>query len=115
MVSLHAAAASFRARAHAQAEGDEARAEGLRRLYPEIARALQDLGATEVWAFGSLVHGDVHARSDVDIAVRGLDSATFAEALGVMSRLVPAEFDLVRLEAAPPGLVARIVAEARRL
>lgn len=94
---------------------DEARADGLRTLLPQAADLLRALGATEVWAFGSLVAGGVHADSDVDLAVAGLDDSGWARALGALDALIPAPVDLVLLERATPGFASRIRREGQAL
>ncbi|MEM9149645.1 MAG: nucleotidyltransferase domain-containing protein [Cyanobacteria bacterium P01_F01_bin.3] len=69
-----------------------------------------DFGATKVVLFGSMLSvNDIHMRSDIDLAVWDLPSKGYIEAL---TKLMWAsdEFgvDLVRIEEAPPSLVAYI-------
>jgi predicted nucleotidyltransferase len=79
------------------------------------ARLLADrFGASEVWVFGSTVTGLVHERSDLDLAVRGLDSGAYFPALAALMDVTAVDVDLVRLEEAFPDLAASI-ARGRRL
>ncbi len=66
----------------------------------------EELGATQVRLFGSLVHGALfHARSDVDLAVWGLDEKIYYQAVSRLLDLDPAiEVDLIRVEDATLSL-----------
>ena len=96
---------------------EERRARTLR--MQEVARAcarllVQDFGVRRVYLFGSLVDPDLaHDRSDIDLAVEGLEKAAYWRALSDVWRLLPAgvELDLVPLEDAWPGLAERVRAE----
>ena len=68
-------------------------------------------GATRVRLFGSLASGDYTGRSDVDLAVEGLASEEYFEALADLMELFDAPVDLVRLENARPSLRDRVAAE----
>jgi predicted nucleotidyltransferase len=114
-VSAHDAAASLHVRERDLVRQVEERAASLRALFPEAAQCLRGMGATEVWAFGSLVVGDAHGGSDVDLAVAGLSADGYATALGVMSRLFPADVHLVRMERASASLTERIRREGKSL
>jgi predicted nucleotidyltransferase len=89
----------------------------------EVARAcarrlIEDFGATRVYLFGSLVQENlVHARSDIDLAVEGLEGQWYFAALSEIWALLPqgVELDLVRLERAWPSLLERIEAEGELL
>ena len=82
----------------------------------EVARAcahrlVRDFGARKVYLFGSLLdQGSVHARSDIDLAVEGLEGELYFEALSEVWKLLPpgVELDLVLLEQAWPGLAERV-------
>jgi len=65
-----------------------------------------EFGAGQVTAFGSLVHPDrFDARSDVDLAVRGLDERCYFRAVGRLLSLDPGiEVDLVMVEDASDRL-----------
>jgi predicted nucleotidyltransferase len=95
------------------------RAKQLRELAQACARRLvQDFGARKVYLFGSLLREDVvHARSDIDLAVEGLEGTRYFEALSAVWKHLPAgiELDLVLLEEAWPGLAERVRAEGELL
>ena len=89
-------------------------ADVLRQAIPAAAAMLRSrFGVTRVLLFGSLVTGDVHAESDIDLAVEGLAPERYFEALGELFRTLPANVDLVRLEEASSSLGDRIAAEGR--
>jgi uncharacterized protein len=76
-----------------------------------VARRAADLlrrefGATRVEAFGSLVHGTAfHARSDVDLAVWGLPTERFFQAVAAVNDLPDAfGVDLVEVDRCQPAL-----------
>lgn len=95
------------------------RAKQLRELAQACAhRLVQDFSARKVYLFGSLLREDiVHSRSDIDLAVEGLESARYFEALSALWKLLPAgvELDLVPLEEAKSGLAERVRAEGELL
>ncbi len=70
-------------------------------------------GVDRVLAFGSLVRRDLfHARSDVDLAVWGLEERQYYRAVALLLALDPAiQIDLVRAEEAPDALMACIERE----
>lgn len=105
------AAAHLAARARAERAVASARAERLRALFPQAAAALRGLGAREVWAFGSLVWGEPHEESDVDLAVSGVSAEAFVAALGELARIFPCDVDLVSLERIGEGFATRIRTE----
>lgn len=74
----------------------------------------EQFGARQVYLFGSLAgQSPWHSRSDIDLAVEGLDPQKYFPALSALLQLLPEglELDLVPLEEAPPELVARIKGE----
>lgn len=76
----------------------------------EVASILvEEFGATEVILFGSMVEGDVHAASDVDLGVRGLSPHRYFDAVARVTQLLACDVDLVELETARPSLRAHIV------
>jgi predicted nucleotidyltransferase len=79
-------------------------------------RALKEqFGVREVYQFGSLAgQGPWHGRSDIDLAVEGLEPGAYVRALSTLYQLLPEgiELDLITLEDAPPELAARIRGEA---
>ena len=66
----------------------------------------EQFGVTEVIVFGSLARGDLlHAHSDVDLAVSGLDERQYYRAIGRIQSVDPViSVDLVRLEDASHAL-----------
>lgn len=92
-----------------------ARAAALRSRFPRARALLRERGATRVFAFGSLVHGPVHLRSDVDLAVEGLSATAAADARLDLERIFDAEVDLVCLESASETLRVRVLAEGEAL
>ena len=65
----------------------------------------------EAHVFGSARDdSQVHERSDIDVAVEGLDPARYFDALVALHEAMPkgVVVDLVRIESAPPELVAAI-------
>jgi predicted nucleotidyltransferase len=100
----------------AQEEQDrQERAKQLCRVARECARRLvQEYGAERVYLFGSLLSTDrVHDRSDIDLAVEGLDGDLYFRALADLWKLLPegAELDLVPLEQAWPSMLERVRSE----
>lgn len=87
-----------------------------------IARQAADLlyreyGVDRVAVFGSLVRSELfHARSDIDLAVWGLDEKQHYRAVARLLALDPAfEIDLVMTEEIPPSLLATIEKEGRQI
>jgi predicted nucleotidyltransferase len=82
----------------------------------EVAQAcahclVRDFGARKVYLFGSLLDQEsVHDRSDIDLAVEGLEGRLYFKALSEVWKLLPAgvELDLVLLERAWPDLAERV-------
>ena len=106
----------LRARAADQTRAAEARAARLLSALPAAADLLRTrYAATDVVLFGSLATGTFTDRSDVDLAVRGLDSTSYFAALADLMALFGGPVDLVRLEQAPPSLLDRIASEGRPL
>ncbi|MFN2230419.1 MAG: nucleotidyltransferase family protein [Anaerolineae bacterium] len=95
------------------------RAKRLREVAQACAHHLvEDFGARKVYLFGSLLGEDVvHSRSDIDLAVEGLEGARYFEALSALWKLLPAgvELDLVPLEDAWPSLAEQVSTEGKLL
>jgi predicted nucleotidyltransferase len=66
------------------------------------ADLLRSLGATEVFIFGSAGRGELHPRSDVDLAVTGLPSQVYFSAVSKASDLLGRPVDLVDLDDPTP-------------
>lgn len=73
----------------------------------------QRFGAERVIVFGSVAQPELfHERSDIDLAVWGVDEADYLRAVAALIQLSPEfEMDLIRWESAPASLRQRIVAE----
>lgn len=65
---------------------------------------------TRVVLFGSLVNGQFHARSDIDLAVEGLAPGDFFQALAQASKLSDFPIDLKPFEELVPHFAARVLA-----
>lgn len=103
---------AWRERLAKQEEARQVRAQDLQDVAHACARRLvQVFGASKVYLFGSLLEEDlVHDRSDIDLAVEGLEGKLYFKALREVWALLPAgvELDLVLLERAWPGLAERV-------
>ena len=62
------------------------------------ARILRQEGATEVYVFGSAVHGKMRPDSDIDFAIRGLPPEKFFPTMGKVGEAISHLFDLVDLD-----------------
>jgi uncharacterized protein len=62
------------------------------------ASALKAVGAKEVYVFGSASKGRMRPDSDVDLAVSGLPPEVFFRAMGIASRALGRQVDLVDLD-----------------
>ena len=79
-------------------------------------RLVEDLGVESVYLFGSLVWSNVHApETDIDLAVSGLPSERYLEAVGYLERESTFPVDLVDLNNVPDQLRQRIFAEGKKL
>ena len=107
--------AAWRERLARRQSEKQAWAQHLREVAHACARRLvQDFGARKVYLFGSLLEQDlVHGRSDIDLAVEGLEGKLYFKALRDLWTLLPpgVELDLVLLEQARPGLAGRVRTE----
>lgn len=66
------------------------------------ARILREEGATEVYVFGSAVHGKMRPDSDIDFAIRGLPPEKYFPTRGKVGRAISHLFDLVDLDEENP-------------
>lgn len=86
-----------------------ARADGLRKAVPALARELRALGARRVRLFGSLATGaEPHEGTDIDFCVEGLDESRAAGASLDFETRIKAHVDVVRWEGASERLRVRI-------
>lgn len=84
------------------------RARELRASVPELTACLRAHGASQVVLFGSLVEGDAHEASDIDLAVTGLPVAEYWNALAAVAAIAPGSVDVVRTETASSALMCAI-------
>ena len=107
--------AAWRERLARQDSQKRQRVQRLRKVAQDCARCLvQEFGVSKVYLFGSLLDEElVHDRSDIDLAVEGLDGELYWKALRSLGELLPAEagLDLVILERAWPSLAERVKTE----
>lgn len=77
---------------------------------------LRELGASEIYLFGSITRDDFHIHSDVDIAVAGLPFKHIYSVEGKIGDILGTEeFDLVYLEYAKDRLRDRIRQQGLRV
>lgn len=82
----------------------------------DIDRAVQILkeaGCTEVYLFGSVASGETHAKSDIDLAVRGCPPDRFFHTLGRLMIELNHSVDLVDLD--EPGIFVRYLLDSGEL
>ena len=90
----------------------EERAARLRAALPAALAMLRSKhGVGRAWLFGSLAWGRARPDSDVDLAVEGLPTESYFEALAELGGMLPGPVDLVRIEEAGESLRARILAD----
>lgn len=87
----------------------------IRAALPDAATALQALGASRIWVFGSVADGTFEDGSDLDLATEGLPPESFFAARAAVGDLIPVELDLIELERAPSSLRALILNEGQEL
>lgn len=114
-MARYRAAARRRSQRRQRKLGDrQEQAWGLARCAASMLK--EELGVSRVIAFGSLVRGGFHERSDVDLAVWGLDGRAY---YGAVSRLLDLDptlpIDLLRAEEAAPQLLDSIEREGEPL
>ena len=59
---------------------------------------LKDKGCVEIYIFGSIVNGNFNDKSDIDIAIKGLQSEKFFAVLGELLMNLNREVDLIDLD-----------------
>lgn len=59
---------------------------------------LTEEGCEEIYLFGSMINGDISAKSDIDLAVKGLSDRVFFEVLGKLLVTLDHPVDLLSLE-----------------
>jgi predicted nucleotidyltransferase len=78
--------------------------ERLRSSIEAAADVLKDLGATEVYVFGSAAHGSLRPDSDIDLAVSGLRPSVFFRAASKAADALGRPADLVDLDDESPAV-----------
>lgn len=96
--------------AHRQRLQEERRAVALAFAQDAAALLKTAYGAEQVVLFGSLARQDIFdERSDVDLAVQGLDEQIYYRALARLMNMQPdIDIDLIRMEEAQPNLLGAI-------
>ena len=82
----------------------------------DLERAVQILkeaGCTEIYLFGSVASGETHARSDIDLAVRGCPPDRFFHTLGRLMMALDHSVDLVDLD--EPSIFVRYLLDSGEL
>jgi len=106
---------AWRERVSSQESKRQMQAQHLREVAQVCAqRLVRDFGVSKVYLFGSLLDDElVHDRSDIDLAVEGLEGKLYFKALRDVWRLLPVgvELDLVLLDRAWPGMAERVRTE----
>ena len=64
----------------------------------QAARLLRDMGASQVFMFGSAAKGQLRPDSDIDMAVSGLPPRVYFSAVNQASELVGRPVDLMDLD-----------------
>lgn len=59
---------------------------------------LKRAGCKEIYLFGSLVYGDFSDKSDIDLAVKGLEKRRYFKTLGQLMMALDHPVDLINLE-----------------
>ncbi len=110
-VSPQAAVEILKRRLSQRQAEEQRRAATLRRLLPPLVKLLvEEFRVRRVVLFGSLAHGYAHAGTDIDLAVEGLETAAYFQALHRALDIAGVRVDLIRLEEAPERL-GRIISE----
>lgn len=89
----------------ARSEREDAARTAIARM---VERLRSEPGVRRVILFGSLAGGEVHERSDIDLAVEGLAREREAALATELSRMTSIHLDFVRLEDVPSDFRARI-------
>jgi predicted nucleotidyltransferase len=107
-VSPHQTAVALQRQAAETRAADERRADRLRGSVVEILRAGLPQGG-RAWIFGSLAWGGFGERSDLDLALSGVEQGRALALELSLSRALGVEVDLLSLEDLPPPFRARIL------
>ncbi len=72
--------------------------DAIREAIERAAAVLKDMGAREVYVFGSAATGILREGSDVDLAVVGLPPGVFFEAIAKAADALGRDLDLISLD-----------------
>ena len=98
--------AAWRERLRREAEATRAAEADARRSARTCAAHLgRAFGVRRVYLVGSLAHGRFHDRSDIDLAVEGLEPRYYVRALAEIADLAGREVDLIVLEDAAQAMI----------
>ena len=64
----------------------------------KATKILKENGAKEVFIFGSIANGKFNEKSDIDIAVKGLEKKDFYKVASILMFELENEFDLIDLD-----------------
>lgn len=115
MVDSRVAVRTLIQRAQAEDQRLTEQLQRLRSCLPAAAQLLQAMGAREVWLFGTVAWGGMHAHSDIDLAVSGLPANAWAGAVARVEDIVGIAVDLLRFEEIPAAFAKRIREEGQRI
>ena len=96
------------------------RLEDVRAALAALEQPLRDMGIRTLAVFGSLVHGDAHADSDIDILIDvepnvGFSLVSLAPVKDVLQDRLGHPVDVVTRDGIEPAIRDRVVAEAERI
>jgi predicted nucleotidyltransferase len=102
----------WKERIRAEEERRSAHTAALREGARAAAEALMEMGVRRVWLFGSVAGNSTHARSDIDLAIEGLEAKELFKAWDIAGHAVGSgvTVDLIRIEEASPRLRKQIEA-----
>lgn len=106
---------SFEIQSALREQGIQERRREVHAALPELASMIRSAGASRVFVFGSVAEGTEHERSDLDLACWDLPADRYFDLLAELILRAPVPVDLVRLESAPPSLVAKVQQDGREL
>jgi predicted nucleotidyltransferase len=69
-----------------------------RRDVEKAVKILEDVGCKEIYIFGSMVDGPVTAKSDIDLAAKGIPPGFYFKVLARLTMQLDHPVDLISLE-----------------
>jgi len=76
--------------------------ESYQRDLDHAMKILREGGCSHIFLFGSLAQGQIHAASDIDLAIRGCPKGRFFYLYGQLLRRLHHSVDLVNLDSLDP-------------